>query len=263
MRARVSALLAERKYDEAIQVMTEFVARYSGTVVEDEARRELDRVKKEIEDKYRKAEKEARDHAAAKRWGSAVKGLALFIKDYSSMQWRTEAKTLSDKLQQDAMNDFRERVKEPNQMVLEYRFEEALAKYKILRTQFDGTRWGGFASMRIASIQAQADLHSEIAHRVRMQKKSPPRLPFTLKSFKRTRFRIIGADEAGITIESESEPKVSQPVAWTGLTAREVYQIYMLYMPNPTADEHAMLAEFCQERDLVDEADEHFEAAEE
>lgn len=265
MRARVSALRAERKYDEATQVMTEFVARYSDAGVAGDAQADLDRIKKEIEDIYRRAEKEAQDHAAAKRWGAAVRGLALFIKDYSSVQWRSEAKTLSDKLQQDAMNDFKERVKEPNQMVLEYKFDDALAKYKILRTQFDGTRWGGFAIMRIASIQSQADLHSEVAHRVRMQagKGSPPRLPFTLKSFTRMHFRIVDANEQSITVESESEPKVRQPVTWTGLTAREVYQIYRLYLPNPTADEHAWLAEFCQERDLVDEADKHFEAAEE
>ncbi|HHN46295.1 MAG TPA: FHA domain-containing protein [Planctomycetes bacterium] len=261
--AEAGGLVARRDYDAAIQKVREFAARYAGTEAGNEASAAAASFEQEVENVYRNAEKEAGQRRDKKEFGLAVAALDQFSKTYISVKWREEANKLKGRIQQEAMKQFEEDCREPNELVKQFRFEDAIAKLSMIRARYEGTQWGIFLAMRLASIQAQADIHGEVRHKIKMLAKGgeAPRLPFEMKNFPRVRFRVVDADGQQVFLESESEPKFRQPFKWMDLAADQIYQIYRLYIPNPTGEQHSWLGYFCQERDLIDKAEEHFNKA--
>ena len=261
--AEASSLVAKRDYDGAVQKLREFAARYAGANAGNDATAEVNRLEKEVEEIYNTAKKEAVQRVEKKAYGLAIAVLDQFIKVYGSAKWRGEAGKYKGQIQQEAMKTFQEACREPNAMVGQFRFEEALAKFQILATQYEGTQWGVFTRMRMQSIQAQADLHGEVIHQIKMlaKKGESPRLPFELKNFPHIKFRIVDADVKQIFLESEAEPKFRQPFNWVDFTPRQILDIYKLFIPNPTQEQNSWLGYFCQERDLVDDAEKYFNKA--
>ena len=261
--AEASSLVAKRDYDGAVQKLREFAARYAGANAGNDATAEVNRLEKEVEEIYNTAKKEAVQRVEKKAYGLAIAVLDQFIKVYGSAKWRGEAGKYKGQIQQEAMKTFQEACREPNAMVGQFRFEEALAKFQILATQYEGTQWGVFTRMRMQSIQAQADLHGEVIHQIKMlaKKGESPRLPFELKNFPHIKFRIVDADVKQIFLEGEAEPKFRQPFNWVDFTPRQILDIYKLFIPNPTQEQNSWLGYFCQERDLVDDAEKYFNKA--
>ncbi|MBN1808912.1 MAG: protein kinase [Planctomycetes bacterium] len=265
-RAEMSKKVAARDYDGAVQSMRVFAARYAGTEAGNKATAEADRIEKEVEEIYQKVESEAKQRADVRNYGMALAVLDQFSEGYGSAKWRKAASDMKGAIQNQAMKTFQEDCEAPNALVAKFEFEEARAAFQILQTRYEGTRWKMFAVMRLTSIEAQQNIHREVVGLVKQTARQgePPRLPFTLDQFPRKHFRMVSADEEALFLRNEQPPQIQRPFKWVdSFTPLQLYEIYRVYIPNPTVEQHLALGYVCQERDLVEKAEEHFAKAEE
>jgi len=258
--------LFRRQFDAALQPLADFVVRYPDSAKTPEAKNKIAAIKDRVKKLYEQAESDAKGLAARNEFGRGMAVLQKFVQDAGSQEYRSKANKLRGDLNKKAGEKFAELARDPNAKATAFEYDDAANGFRRLENVFNGTQWAKLAEGRRKSVEAQKALHADIIKRINAAggRKDYKELPWRLKSFPRQRFFVTEASESQITLmggRNVGSLTVAQPKRWSSLEAKQLYKIILLYYPKPTTKEHLWLAYFCEDRDLTDEADVHFEKA--
>ncbi len=253
--------------DAAVVPLEAFVARYSTSAMATTAKARIAQIKKRASDLFADAKSDANRFAARSKYGQAITRLERFVSEVGSKEHQGKATLLKGDIDKKAGEDFAERAKDPNAKAASFRFDDAISSFRSLQNTFRGTKWQAFAKARGKAVEGQKMLHADVIKRINeaKAKKAYKELPWRLKSFPRQKFFVTEASESSVTLmggRNASNLTIAQPKRWNSLDPKQLYQIIMLYYPTPTPKEDLWLAYFCQDHDLTDEADAHFDKAE-
>ncbi|MBN1808913.1 MAG: hypothetical protein JW909_07565 [Planctomycetes bacterium] len=210
-------------------------------------------------------EERARSPGGRQATVDTVKDIDDFIARHPDTEYAARAERLKYRISEARMWMFEEDARQPNALAAQYRFAEAMDLFGKIGARYEGTRWTLFAEMRRESIQAQKALHDEVVRLIKAAAADgrEPVLEFDSPGLPAGRMLVLDARDSELVIALESDRRLRKTVQWAAVSPADVYAVYRACIPEPTAAQHNQLGLFCQERDLIDKAEEHFARAEE
>jgi hypothetical protein len=136
----------------------------------------------------------------------------------------------------------------------------------LLASRFGGTPWAKFVEGRLKEIEAERGIHRELIRKINVIcPTSPRRLPFPApkvpENMAGLEWRVLKASEADVTLGAGPGNRTLRAARWEEFPAEHLLDLFGMFFPEPTRDEHLALAYLCQERGLDARAQEHLAAA--
>jgi eukaryotic-like serine/threonine-protein kinase len=137
-------------------------------------------------------------------------------------------------------------------------FRLANRKADSLERRFRGTEYAKGATALRENLQGLPKLQKKMLDAVK--KDGPRKVTFKMEAalFPGVKWRVLSANDEKITLRARRGGfDMDSPLKWSSLSARDTYNLYMLYMTQPSKADHRLLAFFCEIRGLSKEAGEH------
>jgi len=201
---------------------------------------------------------------AERRYGAAAAAARKFADEHGEQPMHDMAVDFLGRLNNSLLKHVEEQSADPNRLVNDFLYDEAVTEYQHLAARFEGTPWKRFLDVRTAGIKSQQALHSEAIRRLKdaARNGTPVPLPFEMPELPGLKLLVADADPVWVTFVWEKDSRYRRGFQWKALPPKNVCAIYSACIPAPTPAQHEMFGLFCQERDLIDEAEKHFTAAE-
>jgi len=138
------------------------------------------------------------------------------------------------------------------------KFLEAGRRVRALERRFRRTEYAVPATALREGLEGLPKLRARVVAAVK--KLGPKKVPFKMEYplFPGVTWRVTTADDEKINLRAKRGGlDMDSPLKWASLKARDTYNLYVLYLPKPTKEEHRLLAFFCRIGGLIKEAEEH------
>jgi hypothetical protein len=140
---------------------------------------------------------------------------------------------------------------------------DAERRARDLETRFAGSAHAAEAGRIRRGLEGLPALRKKVI--VAVGKGEPRKLGFKTDAplFPGVTWRVTEAsDEKVVLAATKDGIPLSSAMNWATMTAKDAYGLYLMYVENPTKDEHRALAFFCEIGGLAKEAEEHRKKAE-
>ncbi|MHC4916738.1 MAG: hypothetical protein ACYTGB_14730, partial [Planctomycetota bacterium] len=137
-------------------------------------------------------------------------------------------------------------------------FSEAERRARTLERRFRGSAFEADAVRIKNGLAGLPKLQAKVVAAI--NKSGPRKLEFKMEAplFPGVTWRVTSATAEKLTLGAKkSGIPMESALPWKGLTGNDAYNIYKMYLPSPSKDEHLQLAFFCELRGLSKEAEEH------
>jgi serine/threonine-protein kinase len=250
-------------YDGAISAYKTFLGRHGSSSFAEEVRDAVTRLEAEIKRHFDDTKRQAERQLKNGLFGQAISTVERFSKSYVSKRWNGDAETLAGKVNEQVESTFERESKKAREAALDFRYDDALGQYNLLKARFNGTRWSDFARTRSTQLAAQKALHVEVIRCVNEAGAVelpffPPGVPETMQSVK---WQVLSATARDVTFFPGRQKEMQRPVRWKQFGADQLLTFIEVYAPKPTREQFMAMAYLCQERDLDDRADEYLAKA--
>ncbi len=250
-------------YDAAIGAYQTFLGRHGSSSLAEEARDAVTRlegeVKRHFDDMKRQAERQVKNGL----FGQAISTVERFSESYVSKRWTGDAEALAGKVNGQVESTFEKDSQKAREAALDFRYDDALGQFNLLKARFKGTRWADFTRTRSTQLATEKALHVEIIRRVNEADAVelpfvPPGVPATMQGMK---WQVLGATARDVTFFPGRQKELQRPVRWKQFEADQLLTFIEVYAPKPTREQFMAMAYLCQERDLGPRADEYLAKA--
>jgi serine/threonine-protein kinase len=261
-----SAARARGDYDAAIAAYRAFAEAHPDSTREADAREAARALEDDVKTAFEKALAESNRSLAASRYKLARASLERFQKNYRSTKWNSEARqkiAVLDQAVRTAFDDEHEKVK-PS--LAAFNYDDAGIRYRLLASRFGGTPWAKYVEGRLKEIEAERDIHRELIRKINVICPTSPRsLPFPApkvpENMAGLEWRVLKASQADVTLGAGPGNRTLRAARWEDFPAGHLLDLFEMFFPDPTREQHLALAYLCQERGLEARAREHLAAA--
>ncbi len=258
--ARTSDQLARsHDYVAAVEELTKFVALYPKDCQEVKTAQE--RIK-EIEAHADKLLKDADDSSKRAMDGGDFKKAESVYADLKnqvkSAKWLKDIPGKIDGVKAAVKALFDEDVKGVMAEAKNGNLSEAQRRARSMERRFRGTAFEKDAGRMKTGLAGLPGLQAKIVAAI--NKGGPRKLEFKMEAplFPGVTWRVTGATAEKLTLGAKkSGIPMESALPWRGLSPKDAYNVYLMYMPSPSKEEHLQLAFFCELRGLSKEAEEH------
>ncbi len=258
------ALVRAQDYVQAVQALTAFVLTSGKTaagVMTDEGKA-ADTRAKEIEAAAGKLMKDA-EAAADKafkndQFSDAMKVYSDLQKSVKSAKWLAGVAGKIDAIKAKIKTAYETEAALVIKEAKEGKFREAGRRVSSLERRFRGGDYGKQAKQLREGLEGLPKLQARVIAAVK--KLGPKKVTFKMEYplFPGVTWRVTTANDEMINLRARRGGfDMDSPLKWVSLKARDTYNLYVLYLPKPTKEEHRLLAFFCEIRGLGKEAEDH------
>ncbi|MCZ7648819.1 MAG: protein kinase [Planctomycetota bacterium] len=257
-----NAALAQKDYNTARRPLQEFIQAHNGTAQKTEAEKRL----KELEDEAQQAFDKAREESERKRKETsrplpqALEVWERYLDQIRDDSRKGEAEKARDELLAAAEKFAGTERGAVHDLALRYEYDSAMQRQARLSAQLGQTKWEEEEKGRDEQLKLQKQIHERFADLVGRAAQPVP-LPFEVVFDKIENVKtwaVAGFGENALKLDPI--PKTAAPGMTKKLSEfspKQQYDIYRLFLKDPTSADHAALAAYCQERGLNQEAEEH------
>ena len=250
----------------AVAAYRAFIEEHPDSTQEGDAREAARALEDDVKSAFEKALAESNRSLAASRYKLARASLERFQKNYKSTKWNSEARqkiAVLDEAIGKAFDDEHEKVKP---FLTAFNYDDAGIRYRLLALRFGGTPWAKFVEGRLKEIEAERGLHRELIRNINIICPTSPRsLPFPApkvpENMADLEWRVLKASEADVTLGAGQGNRTLRATRWEEFPAEHLLDLFEMFFPDPTREQHLALAYLCQERGLDARAREHLAAA--